>query len=379
MFSSSQFIEECVSGKYPPKIGYNISNEVPTYVIDLDLPATERWNQLGKDKGKEMENLLMTFKSLLLDFSNSSQVVIDLIDNDLGFLVSSMPQPFQDEMRGLSKSSELPLGMFYFLTGEVLLYNIFYEAFTVCTSIVAQDANGQLFHGRNLDFGLFLGWDTKLHAWKVTTALKPMIVNLDFQKAGKTIFKTVNFAGYIGALTGFKPGVFSLTMNERFNIDGGYIGIFKWLFGDRKSKWMSFLTRSTLENAGSYAEAKQALADTPMLAPAYFILGGNSSGQACIITRARDKAVDVWNVGERNHTWYLLQTNYDNWKKPLFIDDRRTPGNKCMQKLTQQVKYPSPLLPYCLSNTRSVPRQRLRACQFHIDYTPTPQTPPQNC
>jgi len=28
---------------------------------------------------------------------------------------------------------------------------------------------------------------------------------------------------------------------------------------------------------------------------------------------------------EKNDSWYLLQTNYDNWKKPLFIDDRRTP------------------------------------------------------
>lgn len=32
-----------------------------------------------------------------------------------------------------------------------------------------------------------------------------MIVNLDFQKKGKTVYKTVNFAGYIGALTGIKP------------------------------------------------------------------------------------------------------------------------------------------------------------------------------
>ena len=23
--------------------------------------------------------------------------------------------------------------------------------------------------------------------------------------------------------------------------------------------------------------------------------------------------------------WYVLQTNYDNWKDPLIIDDRRTP------------------------------------------------------
>ena len=41
--------------------------------------------------------------------------------------------------------------------GEVVLYNVFYEVFTFCTSIVAQDEAGHLYHGRNLDFGLFLG------------------------------------------------------------------------------------------------------------------------------------------------------------------------------------------------------------------------------
>lgn len=37
----------------------------------------------------------------------------------------------------------------------------------------------------------------------------------------------------------------------------------------------------------SYAEAKKLLSDTKLLAPAYFILGGNQSGEACVITRAR--------------------------------------------------------------------------------------------
>ena len=42
---------------------------------------------------------------------------------------------------------------------------------------------------------------------------------------------------------------------------------------------MGFLTRSVLENATSFSEAKTKLANTTMLAPAYFILGGNRSGE----------------------------------------------------------------------------------------------------
>ena len=43
----------------------------------------------------------------------------------------------------------------------------------------------------------------------------------------------------------------------------------------------------------SFSEAKDMLAKTSMLAPAYFILGGTKSGEATIITRSREKAVDI--------------------------------------------------------------------------------------
>lgn len=35
--------------------------------------------------------------------------------------------------------------------------------------------------------------------------------------------------------------------------------------------------------------------------------------------------------------WYVLETNYDHWEEPLFLDDRRTPAMKCMNQTTQEV------------------------------------------
>ena len=32
-----------------------------------------------------------------------------------------------------------------------------------------------------------------------------MIVNLEFQKANKTVYKAVQYAGYVGIITGMKP------------------------------------------------------------------------------------------------------------------------------------------------------------------------------
>ena len=65
----------------------------------------------------------------------------------------------------------------------------------------------------------------------------------------------------------------------KLHINNDISGIIKWILGDRTSQWMSFLTRHTLEYAKSYSEAKEKLSNTPMLAPAYYILGGNKSGE----------------------------------------------------------------------------------------------------
>lgn len=62
-------------------------------------------------------------------------------------------------------------------------------------------------------------------------------------------------------------------------------------------------------------------------------LGGSKSGEGAVITRTVDATIDTWNLNVSNHTWFILETNYDRWKKPLAIDDRRTPATKCMNAL----------------------------------------------
>ena len=55
-------------------------------------------------------------------------------------------------------------------------------------------------------FWVFLhSWNSTDDSWEVTSALRPMIVNLEFQKANKTVYKAVQYAGYVGIITGMKP------------------------------------------------------------------------------------------------------------------------------------------------------------------------------
>uniref|UniRef100_A0A8C1JJC4 ceramidase n=1 Tax=Cyprinus carpio TaxID=7962 RepID=A0A8C1JJC4_CYPCA len=247
----------------------------------------------------QLITMVRTIKDMAKGFFNGK--LVNLVDEELPLIVDTLPQPFNEEIKGIAAVSGIPLG-------EITLFNIFYEVFTVCTSVVAEDFNEKL---------------------------KPLLVNVNFQRGHKTVFKSTNLAGYVGILTGIRPGEFSLTVNERFSVDGGYVGILEWILGWRDGMWMGFLTRKVLENATSYEDAKNQLSQTELLAPAYFILGGNGTGQGCVITRTRINTLDIWELDMKLGRWYVLETNYDHWEKPMIFDDRRTPAMKCMNKATQ--------------------------------------------
>jgi len=316
------FKEVCEKNLYPPTSG-----NVSTYVIDLDKAPELRWQQLIVDKRLMLKNLIDTLKSYLLDWSPYFKYIIKFMDDDLGMLVETLPEEYRRELEGIAKYSQLPLG-------DVVLYNIFYEIFTLCTSVVAEDSNGNIYHGRNLDFGLFMGWNATAHSWLITDALRPTIVNMNFIQNGTILYKGVGFAGFVGLLTATKPGVFGFTINERFDLkDGGYKGIFDWLEGDHSGNWLAFETRDLMRDSTSYDSAKSKLSSNILLAPAYFILSGNQSGQGCIITRTRNSTLNIKSLDLKNGIWYLVQDNYDNWVQPPFYDDRRSPCIKCMDSI----------------------------------------------
>jgi len=222
--------------------------------------------------------------------------------------------------------------------GDITLMNIFYEIFTVCTSIIAESSDGTLYHGRNLDFGLFMGWDRQNHTWIVSEALRPMTVTFEYTRANRTLFHAAGFAGMVGVLTGVRPGAFSLTIDERFTRKPGLWYMIEWALGKAQVQWNTVITRQVLENGTDYTSVQKQLAKTALIAPVYFILGGNSSGEGCVITRGQYKA-DIWNLGTASYSqkslWYLLQTNYDHWERPPFFDNRRGPGIGCMDKMSR--------------------------------------------
>lgn len=322
---NSQSIQ-CATKQFPPPE----RDRVPRYVINLDLPPSERWNQLIIDKKQNILDLLQNLKNFTGEFFHGK--LFKLVDKYLPYMAKTLPQPYLSELNGIAKVAEISLG-------EITLYNIFYEVFTVCTSLISEAKDGKILHARNLDFGLFLGWDIQNHTWSTTEILRPLVVELDFQRKNRTVYKSINFAGYVGVLTGMKPQRFTITLDERFSLDGGFVGIIRWLMGDRSAKWAGFLMRDILDKKSTYQEALEILTHSKLLAPVYFILSGNSSGQGAIITRGRNDA-EVWHLGSKSisqsSTWYLIETNYDHWETPPFYDNRRAPAIHCLDESGQE-------------------------------------------
>uniref|UniRef100_A0A4X2KS36 Acid ceramidase N-terminal domain-containing protein n=1 Tax=Vombatus ursinus TaxID=29139 RepID=A0A4X2KS36_VOMUR len=69
-------------------------------------------------------------------------IVIKELINDLEGLLL---EPYANEIRGICNALNIS-----FVDG--ILFNLVYESSVFCTSIAAQDANGHIYHARNLDY-----------------------------------------------------------------------------------------------------------------------------------------------------------------------------------------------------------------------------------
>uniref|UniRef100_A0A915CCC7 Acid ceramidase N-terminal domain-containing protein n=1 Tax=Parascaris univalens TaxID=6257 RepID=A0A915CCC7_PARUN len=77
-----------------------------------------------------------------------------------------------------------------------------------CTSIVAENEDGIILHGRNLDY-------------EMTPLLRNGTLIAEFTRDDKVIYTAVTFFLYVGVLTGQRPNAFAITLNSRNS--GGYI------------------------------------------------------------------------------------------------------------------------------------------------------------
>eukprot|EP00913_Durusdinium_trenchii_P007007 g6591.t1 len=151
---------------------------------------------------------------------------------------------------------------------DMLVYNIAYELEGGCTSIVAQDDHGHLIHGRNLDFGLFLGEDWKHLQWTLT----------EESHYNHTVYNSTVFLGYVGTLTAVKHSAFSVSVNTRYD-KSDWAALRAFLEGKGSGNFLSLLLRDVMVSNHSFAEALATVRSAKILGPAYVILGGTQAGE----------------------------------------------------------------------------------------------------
>eukprot|EP01059_Diplonema_ambulator_P031833 TRINITY_DN5980_c0_g1_i1.p1 TRINITY_DN5980_c0_g1~~TRINITY_DN5980_c0_g1_i1.p1 ORF type:complete len:416 (+),score=128.29 TRINITY_DN5980_c0_g1_i1:47-1249(+) len=213
--------------------------------------------------------------------------------------------------------------------GQLVMVQLFYEVEDACTSIVAQNTNGSIFHGRNLDYGL--------------PGLQNFTATIDFTRNGKPISTGTMYVGYCGLLTGqhvVSPGraSWSISLDQRFYGKSviPYEDTIKELLQGVQN--VGFTLRDALGTQDNFTAATKLLGAKPIPAPAYLILSGVEKDEGVVITRDRNGTSAAagtgrgyWPIDTAAGAWYRLETNFDNWE-PI-TDGRRKTANEGMQKI----------------------------------------------
>ncbi|XP_070581979.1 N-acylethanolamine-hydrolyzing acid amidase-like [Ptychodera flava] len=286
--------------------------EAPRFVLDLDAPPEHRWSHIIDHWGKN--EVQKDIDIIVKRYVPQALVpALELIAKDID---KYLPSPYKEEITGMAAYAGVNLG-------ELVALNIIYDISAFCTSIVAQDSNGVIWHGRNLDY-------------QFVDVLRNITLIYDAQKNGETVYTATTFLGYTGVLTGMKPNGFTVSVDQRNtgSIIDNLIELVSALLQD-KSYFVSFLVRDTLLYHKYFHDAVESLAYTEIVASVYYIVGGVGPGEGAVITRNRKSAQDVWFIDTDQNRWFLVETNYDHWKPPPSHDDRRTPANKAMIQIGQ--------------------------------------------
>lgn len=310
-----------------------------TYTVNLDDPPRVRWNNI---LGKFNATVPIMVKYYHNEFTDLERIYVNRIWANLDGV---MGNEIGEEIRGIAAYWDIDVGI-------ILGMNILYEERKLlghhhlnitpngtnssyshpsdvfgCTSIVAQDPKGNVFHGRNLD-------------WNLPNNMRNASFIVDFMANGSLVYKgIVAIAGQIGIPTGMSKRGFSISINER-SLGGSVIedSIEALLLGGAE---VTVFARNVLNSAKSYDEAMQMLSKSYIAAPVYYTVAGSEPDQGAVVTRDRNILNDLWqlNVSSSDpNSWYILETNYDHWKNDVPPDDnRRMYGNKYMRQLGQNV------------------------------------------
>ncbi len=278
------------------------------YSINLDVEASQRWNQVAIDHASAITELLSQVVGRL------PEAVVKLVNVMNINVADLLPYPYGVELAGLARVANVS-------EKDALLANMIYEltaynrsgAARACTSIVTETADGNVIHARNFDYGF-------------SSVLRDLVIEVDFMENGKVVYTGTTFAGLVGLPSAMKPSGFTISIDER-NSGTIWENAFEGLIAGTHGI-AHLVVRDLVANPlYDFKMAVQSLASTSLITSIYAIMSG--PGQGVVMTHGRPSVIDTWWLGT-NNTWFLVETNYDHWKAPPAMDDRRDVAIKGM-------------------------------------------------
>lgn len=226
-----------------------------THIVNLDLPANERWAFLSTYKN-EVNELMECY---LNDFTGAEFIFEGVELYKEQFISESYVQ----EIESIAAFAD-------FSVNEILVANLYYDILKLyfgCTAFATWNGN-EMLHARNLD------WHTEENMLSTHSMI------FEYQKSGKTVFKTVGWPGFIGALSGIKPKRFGITLNVVLSEDQAELAL-----------PISFVIRDVLETCETFEEAKTTLENTPIVCDCLLLLSGTKSYEKVVIERSPKRMV----------------------------------------------------------------------------------------
>jgi len=223
---------------------------IPEHIVDLDAAPGQRWAFLA-DHRSEMNELISCY---LRDFEGATSLILDAVSL---YRESILPAYYQEEIESIAQLTD-------FSTEEVLIANLYYDILKFYFGCTAFSINNEAvnLHARNLD------WHTENNLLSTHTRI------FDFQKKGVTVFKTVGWAGFVGALSGIRPQRFSLTLNAVLSNDQ-----------PEMAYPVSLLLRDVLCDCNSFATAQEKLEKMTIASDCLLLLTGPNANEQVVIER----------------------------------------------------------------------------------------------
>ncbi|AXG68763.1 acyl-coenzyme A:6-aminopenicillanic acid acyl-transferase [Kordia sp. SMS9] len=220
-----------------------------THIVNLDLQPSKRWSFLSKYK-TAVNELIQCY----LDDFTGAEFIFEGVELYKEQFIS---ETYIQEIQSIAEISN-------FSVNEILVANLYYDVLKLyfgCTAFATWNDN-EMFHARNLD------WHTDENILSTHSMI------FDFQKAGKTIFKSVGWPGFVGVLSAIKPRKFAITLNAVLSEDQAELAL-----------PISFVLRDVLETCESFEEAKTKLENTPIICDCLLLLSGTKHHEKVVIER----------------------------------------------------------------------------------------------